>query len=158
MSVTGGDKLLERLNELNTLDGVQVTVGLQGQGGAPGGEDDATLVRIGRAHELGLGVPQRPFLRTALSRGRTKWTRMLRAPVRALANDRPTLANQLLRALGVTMVGDTQRTIVSGPWTPNAPETIERKKSARPLIDSGQMRQSIRATVDLPDSTPELVG
>jgi hypothetical protein len=37
--------------------------------------------------------------------------------------------------------------IVQGPFTPNAPSTIRKKKSARPLIHTGHMRQSIRYVV-----------
>ena len=39
--------------------------------------------------------------------------------------------------------GLIQRKIVDGTFEPNAPSTIRKKGSSRPLIDTGRMRQSV---------------
>ena len=36
-----------------------------------------------------------------------------------------------------------QESITEGAWEPNAPSTVAKKKSSKPLIDTGRMRQSV---------------
>lgn len=152
-----GDRLLARLQEIAKLDGVTVTVGLQGRGAAAGESTDSELVVIGRAHEFGLGVPQRAWLRTALARNRKVWTGGLKTALRQVAqNGRAGV--RTLRLVGVTMVSDVKSGIAAGPWHPNSPETIAAKGSDKPLIDTSQMLQSVRATVEGPGLSPELIG
>lgn len=154
---TGG--LKRRIDEITaTLDGAMVTAGLQGQGGAPGEEDDATLVRIGRAHEYGIGVPERPFMRSAAKQYGPQWRQGAAQAVKEAAQGHPQQALQTTRLLGTVMVGDIQESIATGPWVPNAPETVKRKGSSRPLIDDAQMIQSIRAVLITSDGKQELIG
>lgn len=40
-----------------------------------------------------------------------------------------------------------QKEIVNGDFVPNSPETIKRKGSDKPLIDTGRMRQSINYVI-----------
>ena len=49
----------------------------------------------------------------------------------------------MLKKIGVYLKGVVQKEIVDGDYAPNAESTIKRKKSDRPLIDSGYMRQSV---------------
>ena len=44
--------------------------------------------------------------------------------------------------------GYMQDNLTNGNWKPNAPLTIELKGSSHPLIDTGQMRQSITYVVE----------
>ena len=59
------------------------------------------------------------------------------------AHDGATAETVLKRvgALGVRLV---QEKIVSGSFKPNAPSTIRKKGSDKPLIDTGRMRQSVK--------------
>ena len=50
---------------------------------------------------------------------------------------------QALGQLGEMTKGDVQTEIRSGDFAPLKPATIKRKGSSRPLIDTGQMVQSI---------------
>ena len=56
-------------------------------------------------------------------------------------------AEQMLQAIGVFQKGLVQNDIVDGEFTPNAPSTIKRKGSDRPLIDTGKMRQSVNFVI-----------
>ena len=44
-------------------------------------------------------------------------------------------------------VGLVQEKIESGSYEPNAPSTIRKKKSDKPLIDTGRMRQSVKYVI-----------
>ena len=52
-------------------------------------------------------------------------------------------AQDILEKIGVFQKGLIQRKIVDGTFEPNAPSTIRKKGSSRPLIDTGRMRQSV---------------
>lgn len=54
---------------------------------------------------------------------------------------------QALDALGVAIKGLVQTEIVDGGFTENAPSTIKKKGSDKPLIDTGTMRQSVNYVV-----------
>lgn len=56
------------------------------------------------------------------------------------------LVNRMAQ-LGVKMRNDLQYLILNGSWLPNAPSTIARKQSSKPLIDTAQMLNSVRVVV-----------
>lgn len=154
--------LEKALAGLTRIDDVEVTAGLQGTaatGEATGGE----LVEIATAHEYGLGVPERPFMRTTVERRGMRWIAGWdRAVNAAMAGNLAEMANAL-RVTGVAMVGDIQAVINEGPWEANTEKTIASKTRAgrrgdQPLVDTGQMRQSIRAQVEVPGQTPVVVS
>lgn len=137
--------LIKRLRQIAALDGVGVSVGIRPLGAASGDKAPAELVQVAAAHEFGLGVPERPFLRHALSENRDEWAGAARHAAKQAARGKSHQGT--LRELGVAMVDDAQTSIESGPWAPNAPATIARKGSSQPLIDTGQMLQSVRAVL-----------
>jgi len=144
------------------LDGLGMSVGIQGQGIAPGESDAETVVMYALANEFGTRAPARPFLRTSFAAHRRLWIEALRRGLRLrLAGDTSQPA-ATLRVLGVVAVGQVQRTLREGQWTPNAPATIRRKTRAgrrgdQPLVDTGQLVQSVRAAIESRNGS-ELVG
>ena len=62
--------------------------------------------------------------------------------------DGTTTAEKILREIAVFQKGLIQETIVEGDFEPNAPSTIRKKKSDKPLIDTGRMRQSVMTVID----------
>jgi len=54
----------------------------------------------------------------------------------------------MLTRFGLRYVGLIQQRISSGIAPPNSPVTVARKGSATPLIDTGQLRSSIRSKVE----------
>ena len=55
---------------------------------------------------------------------------------------------QLLNTLGAKAAADVKNTIRQGIPPPNSPETIRRKGSSRPLIDTGQLINAITWIVE----------
>lgn len=151
-----GPGLVSVLARLGVLDDAQVSAGLLGSA-APGPASGSELVRIGEAHEYGTdSIPMRPWLRTSVARYGRNWGRAWTGAVTAALKGTPT--DVPLRLVGIMMVGDIQSTVLDGPWFPLSPETIRRKGSDVPLVDSGQMRQSVRAQVQRPGSAPVVVA
>jgi hypothetical protein len=52
-----------------------------------------------------------------------------------------------LKRLGIFAEGRVKLKITKGPFVPNAPFTIRKKGSDKPLIDTGRMRGSIISKV-----------
>lgn len=160
------DRLRDAIARYGRLDGVVVDVGVQSVDGATPKEAreaaasgrQPTLAEVAAANEFGVptqGVPARPFLRQSGKQYRARWVGLFRTAVkRAVERDDETG----FRVLGVATVADVKAKLTSGPWEPNASLTVERKGSDRPLIDTGQLRNSIRAAVRVPGSPSVLVG
>jgi len=56
-------------------------------------------------------------------------------------------AKQALKELGIYQKDLVQQTITEGDFEPNAPSTIRKKRSDKPLIDTGRMRQSVNYVI-----------
>ena len=52
-----------------------------------------------------------------------------------------------MKSIGVFQKGLVQAEIVDGDFEPNAPSTIKKKGSDKPLIDTGKMRQSVNFVI-----------
>ncbi len=91
-------------------------------------------------------IPSRPFLRTAIDNNKNAIARMAQKEVGKIIDGEQD-ANFALAGLGLYVEGLVQRNFVTGHFAPNAPSTIRKKRSSRPLIDSGHLRQSIRYVI-----------
>lgn len=137
--------------------GVLVGV-LRGTGEHPNAKGGQTIAEIAWWNEFGTdrGIPERPFLRTAVrghSYYRTEMKDATAYAVKALVLGLPGY-DVKLRLVGMAAARDVQSSIVTGPWTPNAESTIRKKSrglkvesgewlKAKPLIDTGALRASI---------------
>lgn len=155
----GFKRIIRTLNK--DLDGVVVKVGVQSKDKAvrrgKGGNirnTDQPLAVIAAVHEFGLGgMPQRSFLRSAYDENLPTIDKMIQRVANGAVFGFGT--NAALNQLGNVVQGMIQRKIVDGPFKPNAPATIKRKKSSRPLIDTGHLRQSIRYVIEKGGSKDE---
>lgn len=135
-------KALDRLRQRLVGDNRVVNVGV------PEGkreEDGTPVAMIAAVHEFGSpsqGIPERPFLRVAAQRNRQKYVRLNRINLVKILRGQATV-DQALGQLGEMAKGDVQTEIRSGVFTPLKEATKKRKGSSRPLIDTGQMVQSI---------------
>ncbi len=138
----GGKKFFEEIEKLKNL---QVRVGYQ-QGEAQ--EDDGVdLLDVAMWNELGTSrAPSRPFMRKSVDENADKISAFLKAQLQKLARGETT-AEQILKAVGVFQKGLVQAKIRDGDFAPNAPRTIRRKGSDKPLIDTGRMRQSVNFVI-----------
>lgn len=127
------------------LRGWKLSVGVHGQEGNRGDEDEPDNVQLAVWHEFGTSdghVPERSFLRSAFDKNRGKYERMLPVVTRRAMNGRIT-PKQALETMGERMVADIVNGINRGIPPPNAPSTIERKGRSKPLINTGQLKGSI---------------
>ena len=166
MAVTVSDKdrgfrrLLQETRKLEANPAVKV--GVQGADASelktistPTGEDTApiTVVEIANFHEFGLGNnPERSFLRATIDEKRSVYfgiTRILRDEI---IRGRKTVA-EALAILGEKIKSDVQQRITEGIPPALSSMTLEHKTvNGRvgdvPLIDTGQLRQSITYVVE----------
>ncbi len=137
-----GDRFFKEIEKLKQL---QVRVGYQH--GEVQEEDGADLLDIALWNELGTSrTPSRPFMRDSVDDNADKINAFLKNQIKKLARGETT-AEQILKEIGVFQKGLVQAKIVDGDFEPNAPSTIARKGSDKPLIDTGRMRQSVNFVI-----------
>jgi len=166
MSVT--DKMtpegIRFMKELKELARLEVFVGYQR--GKKQSDDGHDLVDIAAWNELGAKkgrkgeIPPRPFLRQTFDKNQEKIAQAIGMSPQNLQNG--ATAQQIAGQLGALMEGLIQEEIPEGGFVPNAPITleggwmrteggkpfyVEPKKSDVPLIDTGQLRQSVHHVV-----------
>lgn len=92
-------------------------------------------------------VPARPFMSSALDSNRltifARWAELLGQVVDGTVPEARAL--QLLADEIKTMI---QASITNGQWAPNDPDTIEDKKSSKPLVDSGEMLNGVEVRIE----------
>ena len=126
----------------NRLDpkGRQILVGVPADAGEE--ENGLPIATNAFIHEFGIGVPERSFLRAPIAANMDKYKKAFDWFVKRCGDGKISIDNALGQ-IGFMVVGDIQSAISQGINPPNAPETIRRKKSSTPLIDTGRLRQSI---------------
>lgn len=92
-------------------------------------------------------VPERPFLRNAMRDNRAKYNSGAETAAKAILHGQYDMRAALTK-LGIMAQGDIQSEITALSSPPNSPVTIARKGSSNPLIDTGQMRQSVTWAID----------
>jgi hypothetical protein len=101
-----------------------------------------TLASNAQIQEYGTKfIPARPFMREGADRYETDFGAIKKTLI-AVADDKLT-AEQGSNRLGVMLQGHIQRAIVDGNWAPLTAQTIKRKGSSKPLIDTGRLRQGV---------------
>lgn len=132
--------------QMKELGKLQVRVGYQ-HGAAAGWDSGADMVDVAMWNELGTASsPARPFLRQSVDGNASQITAMCKAQLQAIASGKSS-AEDALKAIGAMQKGLVQHTIRNGEFAPNAPSTVKKKGSDRPLIDTGRMRQSANFAV-----------
>lgn len=107
------------------------------------GSDNFNLASLAAVLEFGNErIPSRPFLRQTLAENQEKYTALF---VKLFESG--VSIDQIYEQIALIAQGDVQQNIVNGKWTANAPSTIKRKKSSKPLIDTGKLRQSVKGIV-----------
>lgn len=101
-----------------------------------------TLKDLAAVHEFGKGVPKREFIGPSLKKNRRKYIKYAGGQITSVIR-RKTSNSAVWEMVGTMAVADIQEYMISARFTPLAASTIARKGSSKPLIDTGQMRQSI---------------
>lgn len=107
--------------------------------------DNATILAIMEHGSPVKNIPPRPLLKPVLNKHRDKIFEIFgKVYERLLAGDEQG-ADRILGVLAQRVQRWTQAFFTEdNGWAPNAPSTIRRKGSDKPLIDTGSLHQSIR--------------
>lgn len=153
------DMFEDYLKQLKSLEGKYVTIGIQGEKGEQkkivrlhpanvklprgtkreGIDENITVAQVARDNEFGVPskkIPKRSFLRSVFKEKRREINKIAQD---VLLKD----PSKFYDTLGTYLVGQIVRKINSGEFKSNSEFTIERKGSSKPLIDTGQLRNSL---------------
>jgi len=154
----GFDEFMDQMEALD--DGsAGVTVGVHSKDNEPSDDEDSEIrmAKLLSIHEFGMDIegtrygditiPERSVLRSTEKENRDKYKDMMKdmLPAVLLGDMR---VRTMLGRVGAAAQGDVREKFGSDDLAPNAPLTVELKGSSAPLIDSGQLRQSIDYIVE----------
>lgn len=139
------NKLAKQLQEIKRTEGKSVKIGVFAEQGSD-------LVKYAGANEFGatikrarttIKIPERSFLRAAIDEGRQEIVRFVDLQAINLLIKQNQSLKRTLRLLGLFGVKLVKAKIIKGPFVPNAPATIRKKGSSKPLIDKTRLFGSI---------------
>ena len=88
--------------------------------------------------------PPRPLLEPSIEKNKAAISAHMAAAARAIVVEKNAArGNRELNLAGVVAVNGAKRFFLDNQWAPNAPSTIKRKKSDRPGVDLGIMRNAL---------------
>lgn len=87
-------------------------------------------------------IPARPFLTNTYDKHKEQWKKLF---IKNFTNKRTMLQN--LNIVGEYMKNNIKQSIDETLTPPNSPQTIRRKKSSHPLIDTGLLKKSVAKEV-----------
>lgn len=134
--------------ELEKLKQNEVFIGYQAGHAKHTDEDGSTadMAEIAMFNELGTSTsPPRPFLRMTVDENKDKINQFVETQTKRIAQGAS--AEQCMKQMGAFGVSLVQEKIGNGTFTPNAESTIKAKGSDKPLIDTGQLRQSVHYVI-----------
>lgn len=106
-----------------------------------------TVLQVAVSNEYGTGkIPARSFVRSTYDENKRKWTEVTKRIKDQILLGKIT-ALKGLKKIGVIIEEDIRKKIRTGDFAPNTAATIARKKSSKPLIDTGQLLQTIKSKV-----------
>ncbi|MDE9495734.1 hypothetical protein KKJ09_19635 [Xenorhabdus bovienii] len=139
-----GDGLRALAAKLREMEKLRVYVGVPASKNQRNDETGISNAVVAAAHEFGVPghIPERSFLRSTVSENKENAAKFLAKNIReALLTDGDKETPFAL--LGEKIAGEVKRKIQAGIDPPLDPKTIKRKGSSKPLIDTGQLLQSI---------------
>ena len=153
------------MRELKRTDKSYVKVGVQqdkmhkpsSKGSQP--TETTDMVTIAVANEFGVDtpsgsrsgfstvrIPERSFIRSTTDEQKQHLIALKAKAIRDIASGKTTVKRQLNR-IGTDLSGEIKKKIKNLETPPNAQSTIDAKGSSNPLMDTGQLRKSIRHQV-----------
>lgn len=146
-----GERLMKELKELGKLEcyaGFQSGPKAKERDGDSIVDSEVDLLDVAMFNELGTSQsPSRPFMRKSIDDNEEEIFSFCKAQFDRLCSGTATAQN-VMQQLAVFEKGLIQAKIKDGDFAPNAPSTIKKKGSDKPLIDTGHMRQSVQVVID----------
>lgn len=110
-------------------------------------DQSLTVVDVATFNEFGTETsPARPVFRNTVDERGAEFRKMIDGLFDLIIAGKMTV-EKALNTIGVKLQAAFREKLTKGPWEPNTQATIDRKGSSRPLIDTGQYRQSINYEV-----------
>lgn len=102
--------------------------------------DGTPVAAVAAYNEFGTDKsPPRPFFRNTIAERSPGWSKLVAAALKASDGNLAATAG----IVGAQIEEEVKETISNFTDPPNAPSTIARKKSEKPLVDKGDMLQSV---------------
>src|SRR5690606_5993627 len=118
-------------------------VGIHESAGVEPGSDGLTVATLGAIQHFGNDdIPARPWLDKGAESGTKDYLETIQEGVEDGLD-----AKQIMARVGEEAEGAIRQYITDLDSPPNKPSTIKRKGSSNPLIDTGNMRQSVTSSV-----------
>lgn len=113
-------------------------------------EDGTPVAYVATIHEFGSGaIPARPFMRPAVAEHGQEWLDQLAAGAKKAVQPGATLTPlMVLEAVAMMAAGNVAEMIQAVNSPPLDPRTVARKGFDKPLVDTGQMFQSVTGKVE----------
>lgn len=150
MAVRDNDRTKEVIRNINLLERGYVVIGVIGNDKHKN-DDEMTVLGIANIHEFGyigldkngnkVNIPERSFIRASFDGAVKDLDKFI--PYVDMAVRGELSAEALYHAIGNECVSYIQEYIRNLKEPPNAPSTIKQKGSSSPLIDTGQLLDSI---------------
>lgn len=140
--VNGGiEALVKRVKTPGTVDVGIIDAGQHASG-------DATVAQIGMWNEFGTErIPERSFFRSTVQEEEKHIVSLQRKLLKSISDGKIT-TDKALALLGEFLSDKIRRKIVALNEPPNAPSTIKAKGSSNPLVDTGQLKNSVTYEVN----------
>jgi len=135
-------QVMKRAEQLNQL---QLVAGIPNDETSREDSGEITNAELGIIHEWGApekGIPERSFMRSTMSEERENLGRLSKTQI-ALCLEGNTSPHDVFATIGVYLQGKIVEKITDGEFEPNNENTVKRKGSSKPLIDTGQLRGAI---------------
>lgn len=138
------DKVWRKLkNKIERAGSMHARVGIFSNRGGNTDHDGSTILEIAAVHEFGSpknGIPERSFIRSTFDKKEKELAKVI-AGLSSKVMEMKMSFDKAYDILGTWGAGQVKANVQSGPHLPPPlkPATIARKKSTRPLIDTGRM-------------------
>ena len=111
--------------------------------------EETPIGEVAARNEYGVGAPERPFFRRAVTAAKPKIKAAARQRLKGKALTHPLeIPRADARHLGDIQAEEVKRQVIALKRPPNEPDTVARKGSKNPLIDTGRLRDGVEVRVD----------
>lgn len=135
-------EVMKRSKQLNHL---QLVVGIPSDENSREESTSITNAELGVIHEFGVpekGIPERSFMRSTASEEADNLGRLAKIQIAECLKGE-TSTHDAFATVGAYLQGKIVEKITDGDFELNTEATVKRKKSSKPLIDTGQLRGAI---------------
>jgi len=151
---TGKKKLLAEMSKMRKAPFVKIGVlgaaGKDAKTTTDGKNSPLSVIAVAVFNEFGTEtIPERPFIRTTARKKRKEVQQFEKQLIGMVLRSKGSFGmKRVLNGIGLKFQTLIQKGFREEAWKPNSPKTVSRKGSSQPLIDTGQLRQSISYKVE----------